>query len=237
MLLNDDIRPVPEAARTLGVSPGALYRRLKATPGKWPALASTQIRGAPCVSLQAAYDHFERHGRRRPEGLRRPPIAAAANLGGEISAATKDAQDRLARLMLQEPVTIDIHELLKLQVLAGVPADQLRTTATAANALQRKRADAVRAGKNFTPDEVVEMLRGYGELFIEEVDAGAVAFASAQLAWISREFGIVLAEKNTSALQLFENQTREAFGNAILAKLRKKVDNQVAGVRSLEFSL
>jgi hypothetical protein len=230
--------PLDEAGALIGVKGETLRQHTLLAPGR-PALAFRRIDGRKCVQPGAAYDHLRKHAP-RCRGLVAPPgYGTAVELAGEAApTAGGYVIDPEIRKILggKDPDDMDPDEVGYRLALGGKNPETVRVVVQAVRAKQNKRSIDLRAGKSFTPDEVVDMLRGYGELFIEEIDAGAVAFSSDLLAWIAREFGVVLAEKNTSALQLFENQVREAFGNAVMAKLRKRIDGQVTGVRSLEFT-
>lgn len=174
----------------------------------------------------------------RSRGLKPPPGYKSAVSAGVCTTKSGHRVDPkiMEALGGQDPEDLEPDELNYRLCLAGIDEGRCRVITQAVRAKQNKKSIDLKAGKTFTSDETVDMLRGYGKLFVDEVDAGATAYASKLLAWIRKDLGADLVAANAAALQLLENHFREEFGNGLLAKMKGRVDDAVNGVKALEFA-
>lgn len=222
-----------DAAALIGTK-GETLRLFARGVGGRPVLASREIDGRTCVQPGAAYAHLRQHAP-RCRGLIEP-----AGFGAQTSASPTESllmHPEVKKLLegksLQE---IDLNEFLLKLGCSNVPEERVRVITQAARAIQNDRSIDLRAGKSFAPDDVTKMLRAHADLVVEAIDESAAAFATQLLKWLATNAGTSLAEKLPDAQPRIENEIREHYGNAIIAKIRAKVENQVRGVRDLEFT-
>lgn len=232
-MLNDEYKPVHEAADEINVSERALYLRIKGN--KYAPLAAREIGGRLCVRSVDAYDHFERYGR-RPPGLRRPAQAQTPALPhtDEKKSPAFDAEI-LAALGERNPSEIEPHELAQLLFLHGLPDGKIKGAVAVANSVQRKRDSEARAGRNLAPEDVIRMLRAHGELVAEHVDAAAPRFVASLLSYLRKSFSIDLVAKNSDAQLQLEALVLNEIGIGTIKAIRTEIENQVRGVQVLEF--
>lgn len=227
--MNQEWQSVNEVAALIGVEPRTIYLRIKG--GKWPALVSQEVRGRTCVRAIDAFKHFEEHGR-RPSGLRPPPGPEP-----EVPALGKPLSPEIRRIIGDVDLAeIDLHDLSRQLLLAGANESLIKTAVAVAREHRGKRDSAIKAGKSFPPDDVVRMLRGHAELFIEEFEAGEARCAGELLRVIRTTFNVDLVAKNPAALTVLQGVMREHLGNGVCAAVKKRVEEQAKGIRPLEFT-
>jgi hypothetical protein len=229
---NEALKPLNEVAALIGVSKRALELRVKG--GEWPALPATIVRGVTCVHPLEAYEHFVAHGRRKPAGLHRPAGYDRGDQAQPPAPAGIDPEIQAA-LGGDDLKTLEPHELMKRLAYAGVPESKVKTFVAVARELRGKKDSDLKAGKSFPPDDVVRMLRGLGDLFVEEIMAGEERCAAELLKTIRGRMGIDLAAKQTDAAIVLRGVLREALGDSVIKALRARIESDVNGVRTLEF--
>ena len=226
-------RSLGEIASAIGCSDQTLRNWAKAGQ-----LATKPLRGVLCGQAFQAYD-VAANARRRPQALRKPPgYGSGPESGDLVEAGGKLPVDPEIRRALGDgvdPFTMDRHELAARLLAAGVDQGKVRAATQLANAVQKRRADEVRAGRNVPPDDVVRMIRSYGELIVEEADAGAPRIAAALLRFMRERYGVDLATKHPNALAELDDFIR-AQSQETLAAIRRRVDDQTHGVQHLDFS-
>lgn len=226
-----DWRSLGEIATAIGCSDQTL--RNWAKDGR---LATQPHRGTICAQAFQAYD-LAANARRRPAALRQPPGYASAASTAEPPTAGELPVDPEIRRALGpgvDPFTMDRHELAARLLAAGVDQGKIRVATQLANAVQRRRADEIRAGRSVPPDDVVRMLRSYAELIVEETDAGAPRIAAELLRFMRERYGVDLATKHPAAAAELDDFFREQMQKTLTA-IRQRVDDQVRGVQHLEF--
>lgn len=226
-------QPIAVVAKLIGVTERTIRNWIaERTDRPW---LETQGEGSLVVPADA-YEYGKQYSP-RSRGLKPPPgyaepcaDACKTKSGYRIDAKIQEALGGADPFDLQPD---DVNYRLS---LAGIEEGRCRVITQAVRAMQNRKSIDLRAGKTFTSDETVDMLRSFGRLFVDEVDAGATAYATKLLAWIRKDLGVDLQEKNAAALQLAENHFREEFGNELLSKMRGRVEDTVNGVKALEFA-
>jgi len=228
---NEDYKPLNEVAALIGVKKRTLELRIKG--GKWPALPSRVIRDVLCVDPNEAYAHLVRYGSRKPAGLHRPPGGESeTNSQTPAVAVDQEIKDALGGI---EPASIDPHELAWKLLCAGVDNDKIKTAVAVARELRGKKDSALKAGKSLPPDDVVRMLRGLGELFVDEIMAGEERCAAELLKIIRGRMGIDLGAKHPDASIMLRGVLREVLGESVIKALKARIEADVSGVQALEF--
>lgn len=226
-------QPIAEVAKLIGVTERTIRNWItERTDRPW---LDTEGEGSLVVPVDA-YEYGKKYSP-RSRGLRPPPGY------GETAAAvctTKSGHRVDPKIMEalagEDPEDLEPDDLNYRLCLAGIDEGRCRVITQAVRAKQNKKSIDLRAGKTFTSDETVDMLRSYGKLFVDEVDTGATTYTLKLLAWIRKDLGVDLIEKNAAALQLLENHFRVEFGNDVLTRMRGRVDDAVNGVKALEFA-
>lgn len=231
----DEWKTLAETAATIGVQERSLRGYVNAEDGR-PALESKIVRGVKCVQPSAAYSHLQMHGRGKFASLKAPPGYETPTDPPDDDREPKFDADIVKVLGGVDPHTVDPHELAWKLLCAGVSKEKIQSAVSVANSIQRKHDAAVRAGKNIPPDDVVKMLRGQFELFVDEIDEGSARFAADILKMIRDRFSVDLASKNQDALEMVDQFHRESFGNGVIAAMRKRIDEQVKSVQVMEFT-
>jgi len=227
-------QPIAVVAKLIGVTERTIRNWVaERTDRPW---LETQGEGSLVVPAEA-YEYGKKYSP-RSRGLKPPPGHDTEPTAGvcKTKSGLVVEQKIMDALDGRDPNEFEPDDLNYRLSLAGIEVERCRAITQAVRAMQNKKSIDLRAGKTFTSDETVDMLRGYGKLFVDEVDAGATAYATKLLAWIRKDLGADLAEKNAAALQLLENHFREEFGNDLLSKLRGRVEDTVNGVKALEFA-
>lgn len=226
--------PLDECGEHIGVTGETLRLFVRGVDGR-PVLPSRNVKGRTCAQPGVAYDHLHEHAP-RCRGLKKPPgYGEPAQTSAQDPSKPYVDPDILAKLGGKHPCDMDPTDVQYLLPLAGVDEGRCRIITGAVRAWQNKRSMDLRAGKTFTPDEVVDMCRACLDTWVDEIDGGAAALASHLIAWIARTTGAVLAEKDAAILQNLENEIREQLGNAVIEKVRARMEHSMQGVRSLEF--
>lgn len=227
---------IDDAAELLGVS-GAWLRQWVA--GKCgPAMPARKAAGKSQVQPGPAYEHIVAHAKRRPPELRKPPgYDAAGESADDCNSAGSGPAfgPAILEAMKLDVSNVDLHTLVVQLAAKDADPSIIRAVSTAANAIQKRRADTVRAGKSLAPEDVVKMLRSHGELIAEEAEASAARVASALLRVLREKFNVDLGAKRTDAQQQLENFFLEEM-NLTISILRKRVNDQVHDIQTLELS-
>lgn len=220
--------PLPQAAKLLGVSRYWLSRWISGAAG--PILENRGRRVRP----GQAYDHIIAHAKRRPPTLQKPlGYESTAGSQSDLDQALNELDPAIKAALEVDITAVDLHELVVKLVASGASDSKIRACSTAANAIQKKRADTARAGKNVPPEDVVRMLRAHGELYVQEIEASASRFASELLDTIRKQLGPDLAKSNPAAAEILANSFLEV-SNSVILSVRKKIEDQVHGVQILE---
>lgn len=222
--MNGGFKSVNDTADLIGVTARAIYLRIKG--GKFPALPADGGR----VDPRAVYDHFCKHGR-RPAGLRKPPgyddvLQTAVNGGDE---------DEIIKAAMEANIDeVDLHRLVVGLVRIGASDAKVRAVSTAANAIQKKRADAARSGKNLPPDDVARMLRSHGDVMVEHIE-GSIPRLATDLLRLVRDIFSIDTTKQPHAVKAIEARLSED-ANKTIGAIKTHIEDQCKGVQMLEFT-
>ena len=218
-----------QAAQLLGCSGDWL--RLWCLGEVGPAMPHQRRGRRYLVDPAVAFEHITKHSRRLPRGFRNPREAA------DVSTTTTSPEGPDTRADDHRHLTLDEldRELAHEAAKATPDANKIRALNAAFAARLKSRQFASKDGKNLPPSDVGKMLQSCGELWAEMIDEQAHVMAKRLVALLRERFAVDLVAKNADAERLLESLVREEYGNDCIIRIRKRVEEQVRGVRRMEF--
>jgi hypothetical protein len=241
----DSWLPINKAAPIVGCSDQTLRNAVAGTNGRPKLECKPDKKLGLCVVPRQARAHVLKYCRVKTCDLNVPPELAEVVSGAQKQPANTSATtsggliidpEISAALNGADPMSFSPADLALRLTLAGVDGFKVKPLIQAVNSLQRKHEADTRAGKNLAPEDVVLMLRSFGELFVEEIDERSPVFGRELLGFLRTNFGVDVSVKHANAADILAKFFSDQFGNKTIVQLRKLVEDQVRGVQYLEMT-